>query len=436
MEIPPGLLDQLLFAVLPYVVVVSFFVLLAARRYRLPPYSRGLMPASPRRGWSGVAERVLLGYGILLILGGHVLAFLIPDQVLLWNSNPLRLYVLEVSGITLALMTLVGVFLAFWRRLTTSEARRGMGIFDWLFLLLLLIVVGNGILVALFFPWGSSWFSTSLAPYLRSLVRLNPDISYISAMPPAVKIHVTAAFLLIGLLPFTRLIAPFITSDVEQERTGTGKVITALLLLGLGLSLLTLVARLQGAHLPGNDQGYEPPQPIAFSHRLHAGEMQISCLYCHSGADKSRYAGIPAASICMNCHRFVTAPLAAVRAEYEVARTEKRPANIVVSTELAKLYSALALDEKMQPDPVKRPIPIRWSKVHNLPAFTCFEHRSHVNAGVACQTCHGQVETMEKVRQVQDLSMGWCVNCHREANVKGVAGKPCQASTDCATCHH
>jgi hypothetical protein len=108
----------------------------------------------------------------------------------------------------------------------------------------------------------------------------------------------------------------------------------------------------------------------------------------------------------------------------------------VVSPELQKLYDALALDAKLEPDPAKHPEPIAWVRVHNLPDFTCFDHRSHVNAGVTCQHCHGPVETMERVRQVADLSMGWCVNCHRESANNGVAGKKVRHSTDCSVCHH
>ena len=214
------------------------------------------------------------------------------------------------------------------------------------------------------------------------------------------------------------------------------RILTVVLLVGLFFSLLALVPGIRGLRLPGNQQGYEPVQPIAFSHRLHAGEMQISCLYCHSGAEKSRHAGIPAASVCMNCHKYVTAPLGAIRAEDELAKKENRAPQSIVSPELQKLYSALALDAKMQPDSAKQPALIAWVKVHNLPDFAYFDHRAHVDAGVACQQCHGPVETMEKMRQVEDLTMGWCVNCHREANRVGVAGKTVQASIGCATCHY
>lgn len=211
---------------------------------------------------------------------------------------------------------------------------------------------------------------------------------------------------------------------------------TYLLLIGLALSLVALLASARTFNLPGNHEGYEPVQPIAFSHRLHAGELAIDCLYCHSGADKSRHAGIPAANVCMNCHKFVTATLGAVQAEESAAKEAHRAVEPIVSPELAKLYQALGLNDEREPDPLKAQKSIAWAKIHNLPDFVYFDHRAHVNAGVACQQCHGNIETMERVRQVETLAMGWCVNCHRQANEIGVRGRPANASTDCTTCHY
>jgi hypothetical protein len=188
--------------------------------------------------------------------------------------------------------------------------------------------------------------------------------------------------------------------------------------------------------LPGNQQGYQPDQPIRFSHRLHAGELEIGCLYCHSGAERSRNAGIPAASVCMNCHQFVAAPFGAVRAESASAEKEQRPVQLIVSPEIQKLYDAVGFVPNQPPGSAATQAPIVWNKVYTLPDFVRFDHRPHVNAGVACQDCHGPVETMERVSQVPDLSMGWCVNCHRDATANGVAGKPVKATLDCAACHY
>jgi hypothetical protein len=203
------------------------------------------------------------------------------------------------------------------------------------------------------------------------------------------------------------------------------RVLTIVLGFGVVFCLVLLASRAAMFHLPGNQQGYEPVQPIAYSHRLHAGELQMQCLYCHFGAETSRHAGIPPASVCMNCHRFITAPLGAVRGEDELAQNEKRAPRPVVSAELRKLYDAIGQGR-----------PIAWNRVHSLPGFVYFDHRAHVATGMACQQCHGPVESMERVRQVADLSMGWCVNCHREANRTGIAGRRVNASTNCSTCHY
>ena len=424
--------DRLLFAVLPYVAVAAFPVLVAARRFRVPPFGAPPPPA-PRH----YRERFLFGYGALALVAGHLLVFLVPEQVLLWNNDPLRRYALEVGALALALMTLVGLLLTVARCLFSAEARQGARLSDWLLYALLLVQLAGGIGVALFYPWGSSWSAISLVPYLRSLVRLEPDLSSIGGLPHLVKLHLVTASLLVLLLPFTRVVRPLIVGGREGEAAGvSGRVTTAVLLVGLAFSLVPLLPRLSAALLPGNQQGYEPTQPIAFSHRLHAGELQVSCLYCHADAEKGRHAGIASATVCMNCHRSVTAPLRDVRAEAELAKEEKRPPRTIITPELAKLYAALALDDKMQPDPTRAATPIRWVKVHHLPSFTRFDHGAHVNAGVDCQHCHGPVETMERVRQAESLSMGWCVRCHREAQENGVAGRAVRPSNDCTTCHH
>ena len=214
------------------------------------------------------------------------------------------------------------------------------------------------------------------------------------------------------------------------------RIVTIILAVAITLSSLLLASAVSGLRLPGDQQGYEPQQPIAFSHRLHAGELSIQCLYCHAAAEQSRNAGIAAANVCMNCHRFVTSSLGAVRAEDELAKKEQRPPQRIIAPELKKLYDALGLDDKLTPDPRKPPQPLPWVRVHNLPGFVYFDHRAHVQVGVRCQECHGPVETMERMRQAESLSMGWCVNCHRDANQQGVNGRKVNASTDCVTCHY
>lgn len=154
--------------------------------------------------------------------------------------------------------------------------------------------------------------------------------------------------------------------------------------------------------------GYQPVQPIAFSHELHAGINQVNCQYCHSGAFKSKNASIPSLNVCMNCHNYVQA-------------TEKY--NGEISPEIKKIYTALDYN----PDTRiygKNTKPIEWVRIHNLPDFAYFNHSQHVKvAGLACQQCHGPVEKMTEVYQYSPLTMGWCINCHRttEVNSKGNA---------------
>jgi hypothetical protein len=171
------------------------------------------------------------------------------------------------------------------------------------------------------------------------------------------------------------------------------RVVTlALLVLGL-LSLIALVPAVRAVRIPGNHQGYEPPQPIAYSHRLHAGELAIPCEYCHFAADRSRHAGIPSASKCMNCHQFVSAARSKVRAEEELAKSEGREPRRVVSPEIQKLYDALALGPDMNPVPDRTP-------------------------------------------QHETLLMGWCVNCHRGQGGALIDGQIAKGSTDCSVCHY
>ena len=195
-----------------------------------------------------------------------------------------------------------------------------------------------------------------------------------------------------------------------------------------------VIAQSTQVRLPGNHQGYEPIQPIAYSHRLHAGELGIDCQYCHYAADSSRHAGIPSASICMNCHKTTTAGFDAVLQERALAEQEGREPEQIVSPELRKLYDALGLDEDLNPTG-EAGVPIEWVRVHNMPDFVYFDHRVHVARNIACETCHGPVQGMERIRQFSDLSMGWCIDCHRSS--PRTPGGPAEehVSTDCASCH-
>ena len=194
-------------------------------------------------------------------------------------------------------------------------------------------------------------------------------------------------------------------------------------LFGLGCAVVAIVlvvaARLSGDRDPG------PEQPIPFSHALHAGTYEIACLYCHRQADRSTVAGIPSVRTCLDCHRGLEGP----------------------ASEQPQLIAAWKSQET-----------IAWRKVYDLPDHVYFSHKRHVRVGVTCQTCHGPVQEMERVRRAGRLNMGWCVACHRESQVRmtsdGVAravlpgpnphgeiqftdmeGAGRRPSIDCATCH-
>ena len=160
----------------------------------------------------------------------------------------------------------------------------------------------------------------------------------------------------------------------------------------------------------GVDQGYQPVQPIHYSHKIHAGDNGIDCKYCHSSARVSKTSGIPSLNVCMNCHKSI----------YEVAPTTATAEHSkeFYDGEIKKLYAAVGWDDAEQAYTGETQ-PVKWIRIHNLPDFAYFNHSQHVSvAGLECQTCHGPVEEMEIMYQHAPLTMGWCVNCHRETNVK------------------
>lgn len=203
---------------------------------------------------------------------------------------------------------------------------------------------------------------------------------------------------------------------------------------------LPLVLGLAGALLPAvavggvwyyfsprfTDVGYEPVQPVRYSHKLHAGDMQIDCRYCHASVERSAIANVPPTATCMNCH-------------------------LLVGRNVASLDPLR--------DSAKSGAPMRWVRVHKLPEYSYFNHKAHVTAGVGCVSCHGRVDEMEVVRQVEPLSMSWCLDCHRDpaphlrppSEVTNMAWRPARdpqararqleaqrpvhPPTDCSGCH-
>lgn len=198
-------LDQMLFAVLPYLAVFTL-ILVTIQRYRAQSFTYSSLSSQFLENRQHFWGLVPFHYGILAVVAGHVVAFLIPREILWWNGHPLRLYVLELSALIFALLTLIGLLAALARRFTNSKVRLVTTTSDWIIYALLLIQLISGIYTAVFYPWGSSWFASSAAPYLWSLVKLNPDINYVASMPHMVKLHIINAFVIVGFFPFTRLV--------------------------------------------------------------------------------------------------------------------------------------------------------------------------------------------------------------------------------------
>ncbi len=191
--------------------------------------------------------------------------------------------------------------------------------------------------------------------------------------------------------------------------------LTKKIILGVSAVLL-LGAVVQSLRNVGRNEGYAPDQPIPFSHKKHAGLYNIPCMYCHSAVEKSKHATIPSLNVCMNCHS-VVAP--------DSPHIQK----------LKKLFS----ENKM---------PIEWIRIHDLPDHVNFNHKRHIAKGISCETCHGDVKNMVKIRQEKPLTMGWCLDCHRGNTAPASLVKTMKdikpkdhppmtgvAQTSCYTCH-
>jgi hypothetical protein len=207
---------------------------------------------------------------------------------------------------------------------------------------------------------------------------------------------------------------------------GSPRRITLLVSTSAAVALLASVAA-ANLYPYTDDELTGPEQPIAFSHQVHATTLGIDCLYCHTGADKSQHATVPAVSTCMGCHQFV-----------------KQGSTPGSAEEIAKIRSYWCAEGETGPS-CDKGTSIPWVRIHNLPEHVQFKHFRHVNAGVACQTCHGPVEQMNRVWLTPDtklrpssaylpaakLEMGWCMDCHLQGQETGQQ----RASDDCAACH-
>jgi menaquinone reductase, multiheme cytochrome c subunit len=185
-------------------------------------------------------------------------------------------------------------------------------------------------------------------------------------------------------------------------------------LAALGLAVLLGIGYGYYVLWPSNmEAGYQPAQPVAFSHKLHAGDMKMECLYCHAQAEEQALATVPPLSVCMKCH-------------LEVQPKDKA--------------GQIKPDTRLLLDRWGRQEPILWQKVNDLADFVYFQHGRHVSSGIHCQECHGPVETMERVRRQYGLKMSWCLECHRQPPPKGSHAEEAQWSTrapiECWTCHN
>ena len=198
-------IDQFLFGVFPWVAIV-LAVVVSILRFTTNRFSYSSLSSQFLENKRLFAGSVGWHYGLLFLLGGHIVGFLVPSSVLAWNGDPLRLYVLEVSALAAGFLVLWGLFVLIYRRIVDAKVRSVTSWMDVVLLLVLLVQVVAGVWTAVFYRWGSSWYAAVLVPYLRSLLLLSPDTEALAVLPFAVKLHVFGAFLLLALLPFSRLV--------------------------------------------------------------------------------------------------------------------------------------------------------------------------------------------------------------------------------------
>ncbi|MDW3192176.1 MAG: cytochrome c3 family protein [Cytophagales bacterium] len=229
--------------------------------------------------------------------------------------------------------------------------------------------------------------------------------SYLTAV--LIILVVVLILILITLVIVVQVLSKYIKNskeldEEEQELVGQKFDLLGFLKSDSFIGLVTFVfmavllkTAIDGAFTVGVQQGYQPTQPIAFSHKIHAGQYEIDCQYCHTGVRKAKSANIPSANICMNCHTAI--------------KTD--------SEEIQKIYTAIDYDPSTG-EYGNNTQPIEWVRIHNLPDLAYFNHSQHVEVGgLECETCHGPIEEMEVVYQYSNLTMGWCINCHRETNL-------------------
>ena len=198
-------LDPFLFAALPYLAFGVFFIG-TIQRYRQQSFTYSSLSSQLLENKQHFWGMVPFHYGILVIIAGHIVGFLVPRTVLAWNARPLRLYILEVSALICGMLAFVGLVTALIRRIRFLKVRMVTTVPDWVLYGMLLFQIFSGIYIAVFVGWGSAWYAAAAAPYLRSLLRFSPEIAFLAELPWMVRLHIINAFLLIAFFPFTRLV--------------------------------------------------------------------------------------------------------------------------------------------------------------------------------------------------------------------------------------
>ena len=263
------------------------------------------------------------------------------------------------------------------------------------------------------------YFSDSDIDNILAYIKEGPVEEVITAVESADSIdgsgqNENLLYIVLALVIFNTILLIYVKNVLKDAAgvTRVGFISSALSWVKLNpsfmvfLSVLILFSGVKGCWNEtskiGVAQNYQPEQPIAFSHQLHAGEQGIDCNYCHHSARESKHSGIPSANVCMNCHTYINE-----------GRSEEG------TKEINKIYAALGFDpnSKTYISGYEQK-PIEWVRIHNLPDLAYFNHSQHVNvAGLDCQTCHGPVEEMDVAYQYSKLTMGWCINCHREEEI-------------------
>jgi len=201
----PVYLDGVLFVGLPYT-AIFVCVLVSVQRYGWRVFTYSSLSSQFLENRTHFWALVPFHYGILTVLLGHLIGLSVPRAVLAWNGRPLRLYILEVVALTFGALTLISMLLLINRRLVKAKVRAVTSVMDWIMFAVLLFQVASGVYVAVFTPWGSTWYAAVAVPYLWSIFGLNPSTATVTQLPLAAQLHIVNAFILIGLFPFTRLV--------------------------------------------------------------------------------------------------------------------------------------------------------------------------------------------------------------------------------------